>query len=223
MPQAGQAIIRTWQQKGVSMSTSSITDYASSLAPWRKGVAWWVILIQGIILAALGGWTLWRTASAVQVLFIAIGVYLVITAIWVIVQAMRGSEAGFSIFGLLASGGGLAAGLALITPPLLLTLDEGQKKVLFVAFGVAMVAIGLLSMLGAILERRTGSISWMAVVRAAAFLLVGALLIVGLRRETAAVAQWIAWVALGVGVLLIIYAVLLMRSQRASTAQPSAA
>lgn len=197
------------------MSSSSVGSVASTYAPWRKGISWWVVLIQGIILAGLGAWALLQTSMAIFVILIGIGAYLIIMGIWLIIQAMRGHEAGFSIFGLLASGGGLTAGLALIMP--LLLLPERDGVTLMIAFGVAMVTVGLLALLGTILERRTGAFTWMSVVRSAAYILLGLVLITTVRLESAQVLIWIAWIAIALGALLIIYSILLQRGQREPT------
>lgn len=194
------------------MSSSSVSSVASAYAPWRKGVAWWVILLQGILLAGLGIWALWKTEHAIAVILIGIGLYLVLMGIWLIFQALRGNEQGFSIFGLLASGGGMTAGLALIMP--LLVVDHRDPPTLMVAFGVALVVIGILALMGVILERRTGRLSWMGVLRSAAYIAIGIILIMTIRIESAEILNWIAYIAIGLGVLLIIYSLLLMRSQR---------
>lgn len=194
------------------MSSSSVSSVATTYAPWRKGIAWWVVLIQGIILGGLGAWALLQAKVAILVILLGIGAYLIIMGIWLIVQAMRGHEAGFSIFGLLASGGGLTAGLALIIP--LLLLPERDGVTLMVAFGVAMITVGLLALLGTILERRTGAFSWMSAVRSAAYILLGLVLITSVRLESTQVLVWVAWIAVVLGVLLILYSILLQRRQR---------
>ena len=33
---------------------SQLTSSAKGTLPWRKGVAWWVVLLQGVVLLALG-------------------------------------------------------------------------------------------------------------------------------------------------------------------------
>ncbi len=40
------------------MSMTNINDTVSSYAPWRKGVAWWVVALQAAFALGLGIWSL---------------------------------------------------------------------------------------------------------------------------------------------------------------------
>lgn len=98
--------------KGMGMNTSSsLNDTVQEYVPWRKGIAWWVVLLQGLVLLGIGGYALWDTNGRRTIIF-GLGIYLLAVGIGTIVSAMRGRSAGLSVFGLLAAGGGLVAGLS---------------------------------------------------------------------------------------------------------------
>ena len=57
-------------------SSSSPLDTAKELAPWRANLAWWIILVEGIVLAAIGLLTLFNPEGADRDLA------LIFTAAW---------------------------------------------------------------------------------------------------------------------------------------------
>ena len=72
------------------MSTSSsINDTVQQYAPWRKGIAWWVVLLQGLVLLAIGGYALWDANSAARIIIFGLGIYLLAIGLGTIISAMR--------------------------------------------------------------------------------------------------------------------------------------
>lgn len=197
------------------MSTSGVNSSVSSLAPWRKGVAWYVVLIQGLVLLAIGGAALWQTDLAIDVILIGVGVWLFAAAIWTLIQAVRGREYGMSVFGLLAAGGGLVVGLSLLVPYLFLpTLDDNT---VLIQVGIGLLAIGLLTLLSTFVEKPESGFPIMTLVRSLLQLVLGGYILYAVATQTVDLVRWIAIAALVVGALLAAYSIWLFLSQRPQT------
>lgn len=206
------------------MGSSGINSVVSEYVPWRKGIAWWVVLVQGIVLTVIGALALWRTDISINVILIGLGAYLIIAAVWTIVQAMRGREYGLSVFNLLAAGGGLVAGIGVLMPfildgrPNLTPADiEIVRLTSLVTFGVALLAVGLLWVLSAFVEKPEGGVVFVTIVRGVLFLALGGYILFGVATSSSDIVRWIAIAALIVGVLLIIYSIILNRQQARAT------
>jgi uncharacterized membrane protein HdeD (DUF308 family) len=196
----------------------SRTSVVSEYAPWRRGIAWWMVLVQGLVLAALGGAALWRTELANTIILVGLGVYLVLAAVWTIVQAMRGRDYGLSVFNLLAAGGGFVAGLGVLMPFVLTSrpaFDPANEAIVrltsFITFGVALVAVGLLWLLSAFIERPDRGLVAVTLVRGIFFLGLGGYILFGVVTDSGDLVRWIALAAIVLGVLLVLYSLVLYR------------
>lgn len=198
-------------------SSTGINAVVSEYAPWRRGIAWWVVLAQGIVILAIGGFALWNPSWSANIILIGLGVYLIIAAVWTIVSAMRGRDFGLSVFNLLAAGGGFVAGLGVLIP-LLLIGREGVDLITLrttslVTFGVALVAVGLLWLLSSFVERPEGRIVIATLVRGLLFMALGGYILYGVSAGTADLVRYIAIAFVVIGVLLVLYGILLNRQQ----------
>ena len=196
-------------------NSSGIKDTAQQYAPWRKGIAWWVVLLQGLLLLAIGGYALWSTKSAARVVVLGFGLYLIATALWTIIQSMRGRDIGLSVFGLLAAGGGLVAGIS-VSLPFLFSKPEAYAPSFF-TFGVALITIGILTLLSAFVEKPETGVVWQTLVRGVIWLLFGAYLVYAVvaKVEDPVLIQWIAYALLALGAGLTIFSIVLNRRQAA--------
>jgi uncharacterized membrane protein HdeD (DUF308 family) len=210
------------------MSTSQyINDTVQSMVPWRKGVAWWVVLVQGLLFAVLGGLGLWRPKESGEFIFLAFATYLVVAAIWVIIQAMRGRDYGMSVFNLLASGGGLVAGVAILVPYLFNNAMAQEPLYLLSAwssFGMGLLLVGLLTIASSFIERPEKGIAWASLVRGIIQVLLGAWLfwaaVTGQAGE-AALIRWLAIAMLVIGIVGIVWSLIIYRRQ--NPAKPASA
>jgi uncharacterized membrane protein HdeD (DUF308 family) len=203
-------------------TTSGVDSVVSEYVPWRKGISWWIVLVQGIVLLAIGVLALWRTDLASQIILIGLGVYLIVAAIWTIVQAMRGRDYGLSVFNLLAAGGGLVAGIGVLIPFILRgrpTINvETLQITSLVTFAIALMAVGVLWLLSSFVERPEGGIVIITLVRGILFLLLGGYILFAVATGTSDVVRWVAIACAVVGGLLIIYSIILNRRQAAPAA-----
>lgn len=193
------------------MSTpSNIAETVNQMVPWRKGIRWWVVLLQGLVLAAMGGFGLWRPGQAGIGISLALAALLVVQAIWIIVSAMRGREYGMSVFNLLAAGGGLVAGLGILLPYLFrrnIDLPTAWSN-----FGLALVIVGLLTLASSFIERPNQGVAWATLIRGLFTIAIGAYIFyiaVTANAENATLIQWLAMALLVLGGLLILWSLLL--------------
>lgn len=214
------------------MNTNDLTEYAASYAPWRKGIAWWVVLIQALLALAIGIYALLNKGNAAWIIISGFCVYFIISALRTIWQALRGRDIGFSVLGLLAAGGGLAVGTAVLIPVLRAffggDVEPGitQFTLLYV-FGVAQLVIGLLATGSAFVERPEHGVRWASVIRGVIFVIFGVYILIALRNlasvDDSLVITVLSWGFVVIGVLLLVQTYMLYRASRPKVATPAPA
>lgn len=214
------------------MKTEDLAQYAANYAPWRKGIAWWVVLIQGLIALGIGIYALLNKNYAAWVIISGFCIYFIVSALRTIWQALRGRDIGFSVLGLLAAGGGLAVGTAILVP-VLRALFGGDVEAgfaqytLLYVFGVAQLVIGLLTVGSAFVERPEQGVRWSSVVRGVIFVVLGLYILVALRNlntvDDSLVITVLSWGFLLIGLLLLVQAYFLYRGSRPKVASVAAA
>ncbi|MGL4648622.1 MAG: hypothetical protein ACRC1H_04385 [Caldilineaceae bacterium] len=193
------------------MSTSNyLTDTVKDMAPWRKGIRWWVVLLQGLVLAAMGGFGLWRPEQAGIGISLALAALLVVQAVWVIVSAMRGREYGMSVFNLLAAGGGLVAGIGILVPYLFQADFDLQTA--WANFGLGLAIVGLLTLASSFVERPNRGVAWATLVRGLFNLGFGAYIFwvaASGNTDNPLLIRWLSIALLVLGGVLIVWSILL--------------
>ncbi len=212
------------------MSMTNITDSVGNYAPWRKGVAWWAVAIQAALALVIGIWSLADPNFAPWIIIVGLSIYYVFSALRTIWQALRGRDIGFSVLGLLAAGGGLTVGLAVLVPTLRDWISKGEaldvaSATLLYAFGIGQVVIGTLSIGSAFVEKPEQGVRWASVIRGAVILVLGVWILWALRNlDTAADSQVItilSWAFVAIGVLLAVQSYLLFRASRPKVETPA--
>lgn len=135
----------------------------------RKG--WWVLLLRGVVLTAMGLAALLVPNAALNLLALLIGVYIVFDGGINVVNALRrstGRGAGL-VRGLVGVGIG---GLIVAFSPQLVNVTS--NVIVFIIAGFFLLA-GLLSVLGAL---RAGRVRWVSLVAGIVFLGLGALMFI---------------------------------------------
>jgi len=178
------------------------------VAPWN--VAWWIVLVEGIIALAVGLYVLVQPQQASTWLAQLIGAYLLVNSGLAIYAGFSGSGApGEQPFRLVVGGIGLVTGLLALTQPLLAAIDALAS---FTILGVGLLLAGVVDLAGLIAGRSNLAghlgrfiVSGLQVLLGVLFLYLG-------RTGTAGNALlWLGVVGIVLGVLLVIYAVMLRR------------
>ncbi len=133
------------------MTSDELTQKAKELAarnaPWTKDVAWWIVLIQGLIMLGIGLYILFAQTLAIRQVVILIGAFLLINSI---IEAFQGFDdrvrprvMAWHMFG---AGVGFVVGLLLVSD-------------IFIDF-MGPVAGAVIVSFGLLLTGITGIIQW---------------------------------------------------------------
>ena len=180
------------------------------ITPWRGRVAWWVMLVEGIIALVVGLYVLVAPQQASTWLAQLIGVYLLVNSGFAIYAGFSGSgSANEQPFRLIVSGIGLVTGLIALAQPLLGTIDTLASITML---GVGLSLAGIVGLAGLLLGGFRETTPWGRILASGLDLLLGILLLYLSRTGTAGNALLLfGVVGLGVGALLVGYAVVLHR------------
>lgn len=168
------------------------------------------MLVEGIIALVVGLYVLVEPQQASTWLAQLIGVYLLVNSGFAIYAGFSGSgSANEQPFRLIVSGIGLVTGLIALAQPLLGTIDTLASITML---GVGLLLAGIVSLAGLILGRFGETTPWGRILASGLDLLLGILLLYLSRTGTAGNALLLLGVVgLGVGALLVAYAVVLYR------------
>lgn len=119
---------------------STVSELTKSSMPWRKGIAWWVVLIEGIVLVLLGLFMFFATTKTYTIIGWMIGLILLTSGLLSLFASFRLREAGprkkwQQIQGIV----GIVSGLVVI---IMLLLDVFLKDLGLILLGVGCLAYG---------------------------------------------------------------------------------
>jgi len=192
-------------------------DAASQNMPWRKDVAWWVILIQAIILTLLGAYVLLAPESAGSVVILAAGVMLVVDGIMAAVGSMRGRHAGrANTLNAINAGIALIAGLLVLIGFLSPGFLPPQTMVIIAALGL--MATGVISLILILFMRKPGEkIRWIRVLGPVVWIAFGILMLLT-QGGTVDTLRIFGLAALAIGILLFVLTYFRFKASKAEAA-----
>ena len=195
-------------------------ELLSRQAPWRQGVAWWIVLIQGLLLLALGLYILFRQGAAGIQAVQFLGIFLLVLSILGTIRGVRNRVAPKALpYHMLAAGIGLATG-AIISLNIWQEFMTPAASLVIISIGFMLYGLaGLLEWFLGGTEQR----SWLALGISLVSLILG-LAILWSRLALAGTALWVTGLAATVaGLGLTGYAVLLYRNGKETPAEQDAA
>jgi uncharacterized membrane protein HdeD (DUF308 family) len=155
--------------------SSKVTESAKAALPWRKGIPWFWILVEGILMLAIGLFMVLAQEQARVAFGVILAAALTISGALQLLAAWRAKQAGNeSLFAWIRGGIGLGMGLLMLILILAnaLSLEAGR-----VLLGVGCLAYGGLGAYMVYLKRQDG-IRLPEILSSTLFLLVGLLLII---------------------------------------------
>ncbi|MBL8145788.1 MAG: DUF308 domain-containing protein [Anaerolineae bacterium] len=212
------------QSSGSSGVQKQAMDTASQNMPWRKDVAWWVILIQAIILTLLGAYVLLAPESAGRVVIGAAGIMLLIDGIMAAVGSMRGRHAGRA-----NTVNAINAGIAIIAGLLILIgfLSPGflPPQTMSIIAALGLMATGVISLILILFMRKPGEkIRWLRVLGPLVWIGFGLLVLLTISSSNDFnPLPIIGWVSLLIGILLFVLTFFRFKASKAEAAAASAA
>ncbi len=195
------------------MSTrEKATESASNALPWKKGVAWWIVLIQGVVLLGLALYMFFFGQSAQLAIGWVIALYLAISgalSLYVSLQAKEQSQA--KQWTMIQGVVGLSAGVIVM----LLLLFQ----VLLLELGLLVLGLGCLGYAGIgvymLMNKELVALRPISLFGAILFLVVGGLLVLqwlGI-GAAATVVQLINLILAIAGIGLVFWAIILRRER----------
>ena len=182
------------------------TEAAKQLAPWRTGLPWWAVLIEGIVLGGVGLLVLLNPARANINLALILSAGLVVAGIMQFC-AILNNQAPEGIDSAMSSRAAIAVfAVALIL--VLYFLEEITVRGGMITFGLAAVVYGLLA--APVIVGTLGSQRRQALIEFLVFTAAGAVVIYTLFRGPEALTTTVTiagWIALLGGIALIVLAI----------------
>jgi uncharacterized membrane protein HdeD (DUF308 family) len=194
-----------------------VMNAARANAPWRRGLPWYVIAIEGLVIGAIGIYIALDPDGTRNVVRMVIAWSLLIFSVQQMWSAFRGPLEPPVRFALLRAGVGMAAGLTVVLAPLRDGFPDSASRWVL---GVCLIAYGVLALAGMALARQAGGFELSHLVAPALSLVVAVVLLSTTEDDTTGL-RLLGWLALVTGVLLGAYAALLYRRQTRRT--PAAA
>jgi uncharacterized membrane protein HdeD (DUF308 family) len=191
---------------------SKLSDGAKQAAPWRKGVPWWLVLIEGIGLLALGLYMFVAPVKSRVLLGEIIAIALGITGAVQLIAIVRSKERGtVATWGIVRGAVGLGVGLLIL---ILLLLNANSIDLGRTILGLGSLAYGGIGLYILYLTHEKGA-RLAAVINSAFFIFVGAVMIIDLFGGNVffAMTNVINFVLLLIGAFLVIWS-LVLRNQK---------
>lgn len=198
---------------GVSQQASDLAEQAK---PWSRGVAWWVVLVEGVIAFAIGLFFVFAPEQAGVLAVQFVGLYLLVVGALTVFRGLRGRGALGRDLQIMSGTVGITVGLLTALPPLFWNLMGNTVAInaLIYILATGLVLEGVIGVVAAIALSNDG-IRWAQVAAAVLFLLIGALLF----YQVATQGNYTLWIGVAMlvgGAGLAVYGFLIRR--RAATA-----
>lgn len=118
-----------------------VKEIVEKSIPWRKGVSWWILGIEGLALVVIGIYTFFQTAQSRQLIAFGVGGFLLISSFLNAYSGLRTTEASLAVkSSMLRSGVGLTVGILAILQPFTNVFDV---SVSFYFIGVGLLIYGV--------------------------------------------------------------------------------
>jgi uncharacterized membrane protein HdeD (DUF308 family) len=181
--------------------------------PWREGVGWPIVAIEGIALLAVGLFMVFRPDDAGDVTRTLLGAALLVVSLQYIVNAFRNPGHSFLPFQMLRGGIGATVGLLVAVQPLVseAAFSAGAARIVL---GVGLLVVGAIGLAGLLTARDADRVQIEAVISSALTIGFGFVLLAGNGGR----APLIGWVIAVAGLGLLAYAAVLLLGRRRARA-----
>ena len=194
--------------------TTQAKDLMNQAAPWKRGVSWIALGVEGAILAVIGLFLILSPDTAQTTVRTLIGAIVLANAVLRVLAEFRAPEHPHpgTALRMLAAGVGFTVGLLVVAQPI---SENLSAKAAIVILALGMVMMALIDLVGVFVSRaQFGGIRWGAVLKSVLLLTFAVFLFSNSRRETVDI-EVFGWIALGFGVALGAYAFYLYRNPAA--------
>jgi len=197
---------------------SKVSELTKSSMPWSRGIAWWVVLIEGIVLVVLGLFMFFATTKTYAIIGWMIGSIILISGLLSLFASLRLPSATprkkwTRIHGIV----GIVTGLVVIV---LLLLDVFLKDLGLILLGVGCLVYGGVGVY-MIINKDDDGLKWGPILSTLLYLLLGVFVLfqafnIGALKTTIDIINMIILVA---GFALILWAFVLKRESNKESPQ----
>jgi uncharacterized membrane protein HdeD (DUF308 family) len=197
-----------------------MTDQAKQMltqsAPWRRGIAWPIILIEGIIALAIGVYILAQPDDAGDIVRQLIAAVLLVNGLLEILTGFRMPQAPATPYRILRGGIAATVGLIVTLEPISDYIESDASRVIL-AFGG--LVYGVLGLVQVVATRETTGLRIGPLIAAGVWILLAILFFTGDETDNTRL-NLLGTVAVVFGLLLVAYAFYLYRLKQAAPATP---
>ena len=188
-----------------------------STAPWRRGVPWPLVLIEGIAIAAIGIFML-ASDSASDVVRQLVAAILLINGLLEIVAGFNAEDSAGARYRVLRGTIGATIGAIITLEPFWDFLTNAAARW---TLGLGFLAFALLGFTVLVITREQGGIRVGAAITNLIFLVLAILFFTGDEDSNSRV-NLLGTIAIVLGILLVLYALYLYRTAQTQAASPAA-
>lgn len=184
--------------------SESATEIVKKGMPWRRGIPWWVVDIEGIVILAVGVYLIWASDEAREIVRQLIAGILFISSVSIIWGALRNRGSVAAEFQAMRGGIGLAVGAIVVLANWSNYLaDDAERRIL----GVGLLTYALLGIVAIYIAFRADEPQASSgPITAALTLVFGIILLTGGHETAGTRIQWLGGLAILIGVALNLYA-----------------
>jgi uncharacterized membrane protein HdeD (DUF308 family) len=198
--------------------TEQAKQLVTSSAPWKRGVPWPIILVEGVIAAAIGIYILVDPSNARSRVLQLIGLILLINGALEVLAGFRNDELKASPYRILRGTIAATVGLIITLEPISDYLDDDAERWIL---GLGMTAVGLVGLAIVAISRDEGGLRIGPLITNLLFILIAILLFTG-DEENDSRMKLFGIASLVLGVLLCLYSLYLYRAKQGAALQASA-
>ncbi len=198
--------------------TEQAKQLVTSTAPWRRGVPWPIILVEGIIAVAIGIFMLADPSDARSKVLQLIGLILLINGALEVFAGFRNEELKGSPYRILRGTIAATVGLIITLEPISDYLDDDAERWIL---GLGMLAVGLVGLAIVAITRDEGGLRIGPLITNLLFILIAILLFTG-DEENDSRMKLIGVLFLVLGALLCLFSLYLYRAKQSADLEASA-
>jgi uncharacterized membrane protein HdeD (DUF308 family) len=185
----------------------------SSSAPWKKGVAWPIVAIEGLILIGLGIYVLVATDDARDVVLAIIAAVLLVNGALELIAAYRGIAAAAAPIRLVRGSIGFTTGAIATLEPFTDDLNKDASRFIL---AVGLLLYGIAGLTGAIMAREESGLRIGVVVIGVLCIALSIILFTGDETDSSRM-DLLGAFGIIFGALLVLYAIYLQRGGKAAS------
>lgn len=187
--------------------------------PWRKGIPWWLVLVEGVLIIALGLYLVFQPDAARSTVRGLIGAFLIANSVIGIGAGLSNAtrHLPMSPYRLIRGGIGLLVGLLVILQPVFKYVDADATRTIL---AVGLTLWGLIGLYGSFATHNEGGFRWNTIILSGLSIALAIMLFMS-GDTTNSLIKPIGIIAMVVGGVLIAYSYALHRTGQSPVAQPN--